>query len=80
LLNTVWIIKRPADFPEADMLEESDILILIQDAVLRVPYFDNWLAVEEDVKARNIKLPKDKLVSYEDVIDIIEKAEKVIVW
>ncbi len=80
MVNTVWIIKRPADFPEADILEDDDIIILIQDAVLRVPYFEKWLACEEDAKARNVKIPEDKLVSYEDIIDIIEKAEKVIVW
>lgn len=80
MVNTVWIIKRPADFPEVDVLEDDDILILIQDAVLRVPYFEKWLACKEDAVARNVKLPEEKLVSYEDIIDIIEKADKVIVW
>ncbi|RMA97034.1 sulfurtransferase TusB [Hydrogenothermus marinus] len=80
MVNTVWLIKRPADFPEADLLEDNDMIILIQDAVLRIPSIENWLACEEDVKARNIKFPEDKLISYEDIIDIIEKAEKVIVW
>jgi len=80
LVETVWIVKRPADIPEAELLEENDLIILIQDAVLKIPYFKNWLACEEDVKARNVKVPEDKLVSYEDIIDIIEKAEKVVVW
>ena len=80
MVNTVWLIKRPADFPEADMLEKEDMMILIQDAVIRVPIIENWVACKEDAIARNIKIPEDKLLSYEDIIDIIEKAEKVIIW
>ncbi|WP_297456330.1 sulfurtransferase TusB [Persephonella sp.] len=80
MVNNLWIIKRPADFPEADMLEEDDMIILIQDAVLRVPYIDNWAACKEDALARNIRIPEDKLLEYTEIIDIIEKANKVIVW
>jgi tRNA 2-thiouridine synthesizing protein B len=80
MVNTVWLIKRPADFPEADMIEKEDMIILIQDAVIRVPIIENWAACKEDAIARNIKIPEDKLLNYEDIIDIIEKAEKVIVW
>ncbi|NPA53374.1 MAG: sulfurtransferase TusB [Aquificae bacterium] len=81
MVNTVWIIKRPADFPEIEMLEDEDFIILIQDAVLR-PLSDdkNWAACKEDVEARNIRIPEDKCLSYEDIIDIIEKADKVVVW
>ncbi len=80
MVNTVWLIKRPADFPEAELIDENDIIILIQDAVIRIPNKKNWLACEEDAAARNVKIPKENLASYEDIIDIIEKAEKVIVW
>ncbi|RMD46880.1 MAG: sulfurtransferase TusB [Aquificota bacterium] len=81
MVNTVWLIKRPADFPEIEMLEEEDYIILIQDAVLRTPSGEkNWAACKEDAEARNIKIPEDKLLSYDDIIDIIEKANKVIVW
>ncbi len=80
MVNTVWIIKRPADFPEFDYIQEDDMIILIQDAVLRIPTFENWGACKEDAVARNIKLPEDKLISYLEIIDIIEKAEKVVVW
>ncbi len=80
MVNTVWIIKRPADFPEFEYIQEDDMIILIQDAVLRIPTFENWAACKEDAIARNIKLPEDKLLSYLEIIDIIEKSEKVVVW
>ncbi len=80
MVNTVWLVKRPADFPEPDLIEENDIIVLIQDAVLRIPANKNWVACEEDAVARNIKIPQENLVSYEYIIDLIEKAEKVVVW
>jgi len=80
MVNTVWIIKKLADFPELELIEEDDVIILIQDAVLRTPSIENWYACEEDTLARNIKIPEDKLVSYADIIDLIEKANKVVVW
>lgn len=80
MVNTVWIIKRMADFPEFELIDEEDVIILIQDAVLRTPTIENWYACEEDTIARNVKISKEKLVSYTDIIDIIEKANKVVVW
>ncbi len=81
MVNTVWIIKRPADFPEIEMIEDEDFIILIQDAVLRTPSVEqNWAVCKEDAEARNIKIPEDKLISYDDIIDLIEKASKVVVW
>ncbi|SNZ09663.1 tRNA 2-thiouridine synthesizing protein B [Persephonella hydrogeniphila] len=80
MVNNLWLIKRPADFPEADMLEPEDMIVLIQDAVLRVPTIENWVACKEDAVARNIKIPENKLMDYEDIIDLIEKANTVIVW
>ncbi|NPA52795.1 MAG: sulfurtransferase TusB [Aquificae bacterium] len=80
MVNTVWIIKRMADFPELELLDEEDLIILVQDAVLRTPSLDNWYACEEDTIARGVKISQDKLVSYTDIIDIIEKANKVVVW
>ena len=80
MVNNLWLIKRPADFPEADMLHPDDMIILIQDAVIRVPTIENWIACREDAVARNIKIPEDKMMDYTDIIDLIEKANKVIVW
>ncbi|HHG74431.1 MAG TPA: sulfurtransferase TusB [Persephonella sp.] len=80
MVNNLWLIKRPADFPEADMLQHDDMIVLIQDAVIRVPTIENWVACKEDALARNIKIPEDKMMDYTDIIDLIEKANKVIVW
>ena len=80
MVNNLWLIERPADFSEADMLQPDDMIILIQDAVIRVPTIENWVACREDAVARNIKIPEDKMMDYTDIIDLIEKANKVIVW
>ncbi len=80
MVNKVWLIRKVNDYPETEVLENEDVIILIQDAVLKIPYFENVLVCKEDAEARNIKVEEDKLVSYEDIIDIIEKAETVIVW
>ena len=80
MVNTLWLVKRPADFPEADLIDDDDIIVLIQDAVLRLPSKKNWVACEEDVVARNVKVPQENLVSYEYIINLIEKAQKVVVW
>ncbi len=80
MVNTVFLIKKPADFPILDLIEENDILILIQDGVIRQPSTSNWYACKEDVVARNIKIKENKLLDYEDILNIIEKANKVVVW
>jgi len=80
MVNTVWIVRKPADFPAADLINENDIIILIQDGILRQPSTYKWYACKEDVIARGIKIPKDKLIDYSDIIDIIEKANKVVIW
>ncbi len=80
MVNTVWLLKRPGDFPDFDLIQEDDLLILIQDAVLRIPSVDNWAVCKEDAVARNIKVPEEKMLDYLDIIDIIEKSEKVVVW
>ena len=80
MVKKVWLIRKPNDYPEIEVLEPEDVLILIQDAVLKIPYFENLLVCKEDAEARNIKIEEEKLVSYEDIIDIIEKAQTVIVW
>ncbi|RUM60297.1 MAG: sulfurtransferase TusB [Persephonella sp.] len=80
MVNKVWLIRKPNDYPEAEVLEENDVIILIQDAVLKIPYLDNILVCKDDALARNVKVEEDLLIDYEDIIDIIEKAEKVVVW
>lgn len=80
MVNTVYLIKKPADFPFSEIIEEDDVLILIQDAVLRQPAIDNWYACKEDALARAVKIPENRLIDYPEMLDLIEKANKVIVW
>lgn len=80
MVNTVYLIKKPADFPFSEIIEEDDILILIQDAVIRQPAVENWYACKEDTVARGIKIPESKLLDYIQILDLIDKANKVVVW
>lgn len=80
MVNTVYLIKKPADFPFSEIIEEDDILILIQDAVIRQPALENWYACKEDTIARGIKIPENRLLDYVQILDLIEKANKVVVW
>ena len=80
MVKKVWLIRKPNNYPEAEVLENEDVIILIQDAVLHIPYFENVLICKEDAEARGIKVEEDKLINYEDIIDIIEKAETISVW
>ncbi|MGB9767049.1 MAG: sulfurtransferase TusB [Sulfurihydrogenibium sp.] len=80
MVDTVYLIKKPADFPIATLISDNDVLILIQDAVLRQPSIDNWYACKEDAVARAIKIPESRLLDYDDILNLIEKANKVVVW
>ncbi len=80
MVNTVFLIKKIADFPILDLIEEKDVLILLQDGVLRQPSTSNWYACKEDAVARNIKIQESKLLEYEEILKLIEKANKVVVW
>ncbi|MCX7739195.1 MAG: sulfurtransferase TusB [Hydrogenothermaceae bacterium] len=80
MVNTVYLIKKPADFPFAEVIQDEDILILIQDAVIRQPAIKNWYACKEDALARAVKIPENRLIDYPEILSVIEKAYKVVVW
>lgn len=80
MVNTLYLIKKPADFPFFEIIDEDDILILIQDAVIRQPAVENWYACKEDTVARGIKIPENRLLDYAQILDLVEKANKVVVW
>ncbi|MEZ0322808.1 MAG: DsrH/TusB family sulfur metabolism protein [Hydrogenothermaceae bacterium] len=80
MVNTVYLIKKPADFPFSEIIEEDDVLILIQDAVIRQPAIENWYACKEDAIARGIKIPENRLIDYGEILNLIDKANKVVVW
>ncbi|MCX7759792.1 MAG: sulfurtransferase TusB [Hydrogenothermaceae bacterium] len=80
MVNTVYLIKKTADFPFSEIIEEDDVLILIQDAVIRQPATENWYACKEDAVARGIKIQENRLIDYGEILNLIDKANKVVVW
>ncbi|WP_448588580.1 sulfurtransferase TusB [Thermocrinis sp.] len=79
MVETLWIVRKLGDF-SSDLVGEGDVVILVQDAVLRFPFRKDWFACKEDVRDRGLKVPEDKLKSYESIAELIVKAKRVIVW
>lgn len=78
-VNTLWLVRKLGEFSSV-FLEEDDIVILIQDGVLRYPSRERWFVCREDAEARGLKFPKEVTKSYSEIVELIEKAKKVIVW
>ncbi len=78
-VNTLWLVRKLGDF-SSSFLNEDDVVILIQDGVLRHPSRERWFVCKEDAEARGLKFPEELLKSYNDIVNLIEKAEKVIIW
>ncbi|MFN3598165.1 MAG: sulfurtransferase TusB [Aquificaceae bacterium] len=72
-------MRKLGDF-SSDLVDDEDIVILIQDGVLRFPTKKNWYACKEDAQARGIKIPENLTKSYEEIADLIVRAKEVIVW
>lgn len=79
MVRTLWLVRKLGDF-SSDLVEEDDIVILIQDGVLRFPTRKDWYACKEDAQARGIKIPENLTKSYQEIADLIVKAERVVVW
>jgi len=79
MVRTLWLVRKLGDF-SSDLVEEDDIVILIQDGVLRFPTRKGWYACKEDAQARGIKIPEYLTKSYQEIADLIVKAERVVVW
>ncbi len=79
MVRTLWLVRKLGDF-SSDLVEDGDIVILIQDGVLRVPTRKDWYACKEDAIARGVDIPKEKLRSYEEIAELIVNAKKVVVW
>ncbi len=77
-VETLWLVKK-SDIPYS-FIGENDIVVLIEDAVLKVPAKPNWFVCKEDAEARRIKVLKEKQLSYGDIAKLILGAEKVVVW
>ncbi len=79
MVNTLWLVRKLGDF-SSDLVGEGDVVILIQDGVLRVPTKKDWYACKEDVHARGLEMPTEKLKSYEEIAELIVRAKRVVVW
>lgn len=79
MVNTLWLVRKLGDF-SSELLSDNDIVVLIQDGVLRWPTRKGWYVCREDAIARGLKVPEDIMKSYDEIVDLIEKAERVIVW
>ncbi len=79
MVRTLWLVRKLGDF-SSDLVGEEDVVILIQDAVLRFPYKKNWYACREDVESRGLRVSTDKLKSYEEIAEFILTAQRIVVW
>ena len=78
-VNTLWLVRKLGDF-SSSFLKDDDIVILIQDGVLRYPSRERWFVCKEDAEARGLKFPEEVMKSYAEIVELMEKAKKVIVW
>ena len=78
-MKTLWLVRKLGDF-SAKYVNEGDIVILIQDGVLRYPSREGWFVCKEDAHARGLKFPEKVLKSYEDIVKLIEEVDRVIIW
>ncbi len=78
-VNTLWLVRKLGDF-SSGLLKEDDVVILIQDGVLRHPSRGRWFVCKEDAQARGLKFPDEVTKSYTEIVELMERAEKVIIW
>lgn len=78
-MKTLWLVRKLGDF-SSDLVEEGDVVVLIQDGVLRFPTRKGWYACREEAQARGIKLPPNLTKSYEEIAELLTKCERVVVW
>ncbi len=78
MVDTLWLVKK-RDIPYT-FIGENDIVVLIEDAVLKIPTKPNWFVCKEDAEARKVKVLKEKQLSYGDIAKLILEAKKVVVW
>jgi len=50
-VNTLWLVRKLGDF-SSSFLNEEDVVVLIQDGVLRHPSRERWFLCKEDAEAR----------------------------
>ncbi|WP_340694882.1 sulfurtransferase TusB [Hydrogenobacter thermophilus] len=80
MVNTLWLVRKLGDFFSDLVDEDKDVVILIQDGVLRFPTKKGWFLCKEDAQARGIKVPENAAKSYEEIAKLIVEAKRVVVW
>ncbi len=79
MVNTLWLVRKLGDF-SSELLSDGDIVILIQDGVLRWPTRKGWFVCKEDAQSRGLKVPENVMKSYDEIAELIEQAKRVVVW
>lgn len=79
MVNTLWLVRKLGDF-SSELLSDEDIVILIQDGVLRWPTRKGWFVCREDALARGLKVPEEIMKSYDEIIELMERCRRVVVW
>lgn len=79
MVSTLWLVRKLGDF-SSDLVQEDDVVVLVQDGVLRFPTKKGWFVCKEDALARGMDLPENLAKSYEDIAELIVKAKRVVVW
>ncbi len=79
MVNTLWLVRKLGDF-SSELLSEDDVVILISDGVLRWPTRRGWYVCKEDAEARGLKVPQEMMKSYDEIVELMEKARRVVVW
>jgi tRNA 2-thiouridine synthesizing protein B len=72
-------LVKKSDIPFS-YIDKEDTVVLIEDAVVKLPVKPNWFVCAEDAKARRIKVPPEKCVGYKTIAKMLLEADKVVVW
>ncbi len=79
MVNTLWLVRKLGNF-SSELISEGDVVILIQNGVLRYPSRKDWFVCKEDAESRSLKFEREVTKSYEEIAELILKARRVIVW
>ncbi len=79
MVNTLWLVRKLGNF-SSELISEGDVVILIQNGVLRYPSRKDWFVCKEDAERRGLRFDEKLLKSYEEIGKMILEARRVIVW
>jgi len=79
MVETLWLVRKLGDF-SSELVGENDVVVLIQDGVLRSPSRKNWFVCKEDATLRGLKYEEEVLKSYKDIVKLIKECKRVVVW